>query len=75
MPSVRFYLRLGPDELQRMYLGVRDAQAVSDDGRRVRFPAKELRPFVTHDGIEGLFELEFTDAGKLVELRSLGRKN
>lgn len=58
-----------------MYQGVRDAQATTVDGRRVRFPALELRPFVTRDGVDGYFELEYTTQGKLVALRSLDAKS
>lgn len=43
-----------------MYEGVvKDVVARSQDGRRVRFPANILRPFVTHAGIAGRFQIEF----------------
>jgi len=38
--------------------------AVSEDGRRVRFPANLLKRFVTHAGIQGRFRIEFDSSGK-----------
>ena len=55
-------LMISPDEYQRLYQGaVRDALATSVDGRRVRFPAMILRPFVTHVGIRGRFRILFDE--------------
>lgn len=33
--------------------------------------AHHLRPFLRHDGIHGVFELEFSAAGELLDLRQL----
>ena len=43
----------------------------SRDGRKVSLPAHHLRPFLRHDGIHGVFELEFSAAGELLDLRQL----
>ena len=40
---------------------MRDVLATSVDGRRVRFPAMILRPFVTHVGIRGRFRILFDE--------------
>lgn len=43
---------------------------IADDGRRLKLPAKHLRPYLTHTGILGRFELTF-DGSSLVSLRRL----
>ena len=55
---------------QRMYSG--DAQhilAQDRHGRRIRFPASSLRPFVTREGISGVFVLRVDARNKLIEIR------
>lgn len=38
-----------------------NVQAVSRDGRTVRFPARILRPYLGHDGIHGSFVICFDE--------------
>jgi len=38
-------------------------------GRTVRFPANRLRSFVTHEGVQGRFELIVGADNRLLELR------
>ncbi|MES9870333.1 MAG: DUF2835 domain-containing protein [Sedimenticola sp.] len=69
---IRFHLAIPADSYLRYYRG--DAQvvsAVSEDGRRVEFPATALRQFVSRDGIYGYFELVIDRNNKLVELLRL----
>ena len=68
MPSVDFDLTLTPDELELLYQGVQFAQAMTDQGKRVRFPAGHLRPYITHQGIRGRFRLSYSDQGKFISL-------
>ena len=46
-------------------------QAVSLEGERVRFPASALRPFVTADGVVGMFEMEVDADNRLESLRRM----
>src|SRR3569833_3268126 len=39
------------------------------DGRTLQFPAQVLQRFVTHAGIHGLFEIEFDEQYKFVDIR------
>ena len=58
-------LAIAADEYVRMYAGTaRDVLASATDGRRVRFPASILRPFVGHDGIHGRFEIIYGTDGR-----------
>jgi hypothetical protein len=52
------------------YLGTARAVVVeSFDGRRVRFPAGVLQQFVAHDGIHGVFEMDFDANNKFIAIR------
>lgn len=54
-------LRIHAEEFQRLYEGsARDVTASSSDGKRVRFPANILRPFVTRAGIQGTYAIHFS---------------
>ncbi len=65
-------LQISPDEFQRLYEGtVKEVSARSIDGRRVRFPANVLRPFVTHIGISGLFRIQFSDDNRFQRIEKI----
>ena len=72
MPSLRFNLYISPDEYLRWYKSeAKDVVTKSLDGRTVRFPADVLRPYVSHQGINGCFEIEFSKAGKFQSITKL----
>lgn len=68
--SIRFRLAIPAEEYLAYYKGqARDALAIAEDGRKVRFPAKALQPHIRHEGIHGLFELHFDANHKLLGLK------
>ncbi|MFA5627016.1 MAG: DUF2835 domain-containing protein [Thiohalomonadaceae bacterium] len=70
MPTVRFHLDISAERYLSYYQGVvRQVIATGRDGRRIQFPADKLRPFVSHDGVRGEFELEFDAQNKFIDLR------
>ena len=72
MEKIVIEINISTKKLLRYYQG--EASAVvtqSVDGRMVRFPANILRPYVTHQGVQGLFELKFNETGKLLDIRKL----
>ncbi|MES2675117.1 MAG: DUF2835 domain-containing protein [Pseudomonadota bacterium] len=72
MQSIVMQLQISPDEFQRLYEGtVKEVSARSIDGRRVRFPANVLRPFVTHIGISGLFRIQFSDDNRFQRIEKI----
>lgn len=72
MPSLVLDIALSAEKLLAVYQGRADRVLVfSRDGRRVSLPARHLRPFLTHEGVYGSFQLAFTDSGELLELRRL----
>ncbi len=73
MPTLRLRLDIPHRLFRHYYAGrVQAVQARSLDGLRVQFPAAALRPHLRHDGIHGLFELEFDTRHRFVALRRIG---
>jgi hypothetical protein len=70
--SIRFYLNISQDEYLRNYRGNAHSVLVqAEDGRRVRFPAVNLRQFVTAEGVRGRFEMLLDENNSLLEMRRL----
>ncbi|MDO3382209.1 DUF2835 domain-containing protein [Gilvimarinus algae] len=58
--AVILNLTISAEKLERWYEGsAREVLAYSVDGRKIRFPVSILRPFVTHSGIRGRFQIVF----------------
>ena len=70
--KMRFTLNISAEQYGVYYQGnARFVQVKADDGRTLRFPASELQRFVSHTGVRGNFEIEFSKEHKLVSLRRL----
>ena len=70
--SVKFRVALSTDAFLRYYRGQANAVIVrAEDGRRIRLPAANLRPFLLSDGINGEFELILDDENKLIDIRRI----
>lgn len=71
MPIVHFSLYLDSEQYLAYYKGqAKRVSVVCDDGRRIEFPAEHLRPYLTHEGIHGHFEIEFDQQQHFVALRT-----
>lgn len=56
--NYRFSLKLNRSEIARYYQGdSREVCVRADNGQRLRFAARHLRPFLCDDGIQGSFLL------------------
>lgn len=65
-------LQISVTDFQRMYEGtVKDVTARCQEGRRVRFPANILRPFITHNGILGTFHIHFDDDNRFKSIEKI----
>ena len=66
-------LYISPEEYLKLYQG-RSAvvSALARDGRRVRFPASILRPWVRHEGIRGCFRIRFATDGRFSDIQRVG---
>ncbi len=70
--SADFFMSISPVELERYYRGEASAvQVQASNGQVIQFPAAMLRQFVTPDGIEGRFRIEWDENGKLKSLVQL----
>ena len=59
-------LSIPSNQLLRYYRGAASAVVAYDQyGRRVRFPASALRPFVTAAGVHGRFVLQVDEHNRL----------
>lgn len=66
---------IGRDEYLKVYQGsAKNVFARDLDGRSVSFPARILQPFVTHNGVEGLFAIHFSAAGKFVSIERVAAR-
>jgi len=70
----KFYFRLQISQQQYLqyYQGTANAvQAVSECGKRLKFPAVRLRPFLSHTGINGRFLLTVDRNNRFIDLQQL----
>jgi urease beta subunit len=73
MNRIRVRLDIPAEDCLRYYRGsARQVLATALDGRRVQFPASALRPFVTREGIRGVYELRFDAHHRLLGVEAVG---
>lgn len=69
---IRFHLALPAEKYLAYYQGkARDIVVRSEDNRNIKFPASAIRNFLTHDGIFGLFEIQFDENNKLIRIKQI----
>ncbi|MBU2710175.1 DUF2835 domain-containing protein [Zooshikella harenae] len=74
MPSVTVTLNISPEEYLRYYKGsAKQVLAHTFDGRSVSFPANILQRFLTHEGIQGQFVIEFDSEGHFKSVKAISR--
>ena len=65
--KLHFSIYIPAHEYQAYYSGVaRNVSTRTREGISIQFPASALQRFVTHEGIQGDFEIEFDQNNKLV---------
>ena len=68
----RFRIQISQMEFLRHYQGTASSvQVMSECGRRLRFPASRLRPFLTHTGISGRFVLTVDADNRFLDLEKI----
>ncbi len=73
MQRVRVRLNISPERFQAYYQGmVESVVATTTDGRTVQFPARVLRPFLTYQGVEGMFEITYDANLKFQRIQRAG---
>jgi glucose-6-phosphate isomerase len=72
MNSISFSLYITSGEYLKSYQHNEAVVVVmSDDGRRVKFPANLLKRFVMHNGIQGRFRINYDSSGKCLGVERL----
>lgn len=71
--KIEVELNISRDEYLRYYrsAGALDVVVTARDGRRVRFPARILQPFVLHDGVRGRFRIHFDARGRFLKIERM----
>ncbi len=65
-------LRISAEEFLKLYQGSAKAVfAYTREGKKVRFPAKILIPFVERDGITGSFVIDYDKQNRFQQIRRL----
>ena len=73
MPSLVVEISLPREQYLQVYQSyIRQVKAIARNGRSVRFPIVVLKPYLTHNGIHGTFELTFDDNNKFIGIQALG---
>jgi len=67
----RINLHINKSELTKYYTGIKIVSAKSTDGRRVQFPVNILQKYITHDGIHGVFVLEYDEKFKFNSIEKI----
>ena len=68
----RFSIQINRQQYLKYYQGAASTvQVYSENGQLLRFPASRLRPFLTHTGIQGRFQLTVSAENRFVELCKL----
>jgi len=71
--EVIFSLNISADDYLNYYKGkAKYVIAISQDGRKIKFPANALQVFLTRDGISGRFRLCFDENNKLICIDKIG---
>jgi hypothetical protein len=72
MPTLLIEIVISPTELLKYYKGVAQTIMVhAVTGERVQLPASAFRQFVTPHGINGRFEVTFSEEGKLLNISQI----
>lgn len=72
MRKVVVSLKIAADEYIKLYQGsARSVYTRTAEGRSIRFPANILQPFVTREGINGNFKIEFDSSNKFKAISRL----
>lgn len=71
---IRFHLALPANKYLAFYRGIASNIVVrSVDNINIKFPASAVRRFLTHDGIFGLFEIQFNHDNKLIGVKRISQ--
>jgi len=68
----RFFINISSQEYLQYYAGeATTIQVHTVDGVLIQFPASAVKPWVTHQGVNGCFVIKFDKNHKLIELKKI----
>jgi len=71
--SIKFSLKLSYDKYLSFYKGhAQHVLVTAFDGRKIQFPAEILKPYLTREGISGVFIIHFDNRNKYQSLQKIG---
>jgi len=72
LPTIIININISKEELLKYYRGTAATiTARASNGKTIRFPADSIRPFVSQFGVSGQFEIVYSDAGKLENIKKI----
>ena len=72
MKKMRFSIDISAEKYLAYYQGsAKFVRVVTEEGLSLKFPASELQKFITHEGIQGRFEIVFNRQHKLVSMNRI----
>lgn len=72
MKEFFFTVYLTYEQCMEYYAGtIQFVQVTSDEGKRIRFPASRIRPFISSLGIRGRFRLILSDSNQFISLEKI----
>ncbi|ORU94439.1 MAG: topoisomerase II [Cycloclasticus sp. symbiont of Bathymodiolus heckerae] len=67
-----FKLAISAEQYLSVYKGHAKAiSTLSIDGRRIEFSAEKVKPFLTRDGIYGVFEMQINEKHQFLSIKKL----
>jgi len=72
MNQMTFSIKISSEQYLKFYQGMASwVNIVAAYGRRLKLPAKHLRQYLTHTGINGRFLLKFDENNNMISLEKL----
>lgn len=69
---LQFSISVSADQFLAVYKGyAKTISVIAHDGRRLEFAAEKLKPFLTHDGINGIFAMQLTAENRFLSIKRL----
>jgi len=66
---IKFKIAIDADKYLSYYRGSAQNIVVrTEDNKSLKFPASAIKKFLTHDGVFGLFEIQFDENNKLINI-------
>jgi len=72
MAELYFSLNVSREQALRYYQGTAHTVIVTaSNGQKLQFPATHIRPFISQNGIQGRFSIQFDSDHKLLGLKRI----